>query len=123
MFRGTIATAFDHLPFFTCSIAFKLGSIILLCAYLNYWAFVPVGFYWISVLIYGYTSTSTDPDLRVPRFAMSLISIFMPVFYLKKQGRGTNTFVTKVQNLQYRGYQVSGIISFVAYAPALLVTW
>ncbi len=44
----------EHLPFYACSLYFRLTSIALFLTYLNEFGFLPIVLFWIANLIIGY---------------------------------------------------------------------
>ncbi len=44
----------ERLPFFAASAVFRICSIAILLTYLNAFAFVPIGMYWVAVVTLGY---------------------------------------------------------------------
>ena len=53
--RKLILLSLDHLPYFVSTTAFRLLSIIICITYLNVWTTIPLGIFWMTSLVMGYS--------------------------------------------------------------------
>ena len=53
--RKLVLLSLDHLPYFVSTTAFRLLSIIICITYLNIWTVIPLGIFWMTSLVMGYS--------------------------------------------------------------------
>ena len=53
--RKLVLLSLDHLPYFVSTTAFRLLSIIICITYLNIWTAIPLGIFWMTSLVMGYS--------------------------------------------------------------------
>ena len=53
--RKLVLLSLDHLPYFVSTTAFRLLSIIICITYLNIWTIIPLGIFWMTSLVMGYS--------------------------------------------------------------------
>ena len=111
-FGAVLTTIFDHLPCFAISIVFRLCSIAFIATYLNYRVLFPIVVYLVLTLAYGYCRSYNNRTYDFPRFPMSFISIFMPVFFLKRTDKLN---ITNQTNQHRRARHVGSSLNLAGY--------
>ena len=104
-FGSVIATFFDYLPCFLLSLVFRLFSLAMLMSYLQVWTAAIVFFYFILNMLISMKPAYSHRRYETSGAVLAFMSIFIPVFYIKKMdGLDMNRIENRVNFmfLQYR---------------------
>ena len=116
-----ISIIMNHLVYFVSTAAFRVGSITLLCSYMNQYGLLTVAIFWLLNLSYGYHKLVGS---GAPYWLISFSAVFFPVYFidftnLNKVSDNINARIKK----QYFAFKFQSFASLVTFGLSLIVTW
>ena len=110
-----IKLAIDYMPFQIVTCLFRIGSIVLIVTYLEFYSIIPFALVIIlGIIINEYTLKEVGDE--VPRYLMLVINIFSPVF-INLDPRATRN----VLSVQEKNLRCQTVANVMVYGTALIV--
>ena len=105
----------DYMPFLIITSLFRIGSIVIIIAYLEFYAIIPFALVIIiGIVVNEYTLKKVGDE--VPRYLMIFINIFSPAF-INLNPRATNNVLT----IQEKSLRWQTVANVMVYGTTLIV--